>query len=135
MFKKKEKKLQKQKDTSRMSIEDSHVGARLYLRRNELGISQSQLAKFENLTFQQVQKYEKGSNRISSGRLYRFARILHVPISYFFEGMEDQGVKEINKSLQNDMRQINKLIPQIKQPHLRKSIIALAKSLAGVDNV
>jgi transcriptional regulator with XRE-family HTH domain len=66
---------------------DVHVGARIRLRRTLLGISQERLAEAIGLTFQQVQKYEKGANRVSSSRLYDLAQILDVPLSYFFEDM------------------------------------------------
>jgi transcriptional regulator with XRE-family HTH domain len=64
---------------------DVHVGQRLRVRRSLLGLSQEKLADAIGLTFQQVQKYERGMNRISAGRLYQFARILDVPVAYFFE--------------------------------------------------
>ena len=66
---------------------DVHVGARIRLRRTLLGISQVALAEAIGLTFQQVQKYEKGNNRVSSSRLFDLARILDVPLSYFFDEM------------------------------------------------
>lgn len=68
---------------------DAHVGRRLRRRRTSLGISQEQLGAALGLTFQQVQKYEKGQNRIGAGRLYRIASILSVPVQYFFEGLEN----------------------------------------------
>lgn len=64
---------------------DIHVGARLRLRRNLAGFSQEQLGKSLGLTFQQVQKYERGTNRMGSSRLFQVARILSVPVAYFFE--------------------------------------------------
>ena len=64
---------------------DVHVGARLRLRRNLLGISQEQLGKSSGLTFQQIQKYERGTNRMGASRLFQFARLLEVPVSYFFD--------------------------------------------------
>lgn len=64
---------------------DVHVGKRVRLRRNLLGMSQEKLAKEVGLTFQQIQKYEKGANRIGASRLYQFSRILNVPVSFFFE--------------------------------------------------
>ena len=67
---------------------DVHVGRRVRLRRSLLGLSQERLADALHLTFQQVQKYEKGSNRIGAGRLYDLSRALDVPVSYFFEGLE-----------------------------------------------
>ncbi len=68
---------------------DVHVGARVRLRRKALKMSQQELAKHLNLTFQQVQKYERGSNRISASKLYEIANVLQVPIAFFFEGYHD----------------------------------------------
>jgi transcriptional regulator with XRE-family HTH domain len=64
---------------------DVHVGQRLRVRRSLLGLSQEKLADAIGLTFQQVQKYERGMNRISAGRLFQFSKILDVPVAYFFE--------------------------------------------------
>jgi transcriptional regulator with XRE-family HTH domain len=66
---------------------DAHIGARLRERRQSSGISQEQLGVALGLTFQQVQKYEKGLNRIGAGRLYRIAEILGVEVGYFYEGL------------------------------------------------
>jgi transcriptional regulator with XRE-family HTH domain len=66
---------------------DVHVGARLRLRRNLLGMSQEQLGKASSLTFQQIQKYERGVNRMGASRLYQIAQILNTPVSWFFEDM------------------------------------------------
>lgn len=66
---------------------DSHVGARLRLRRTLMGMSQTELAKAVGLTFQQVQKYESGANRISASRLYHIAEALDVPVSFFFDDL------------------------------------------------
>jgi len=66
---------------------DTHVGSRLRQRRALLGMSQTDLGKAVGLTFQQVQKYERGFNRISSSRLFEFAKVLDVPVAHFFEGM------------------------------------------------
>ena len=68
---------------------DAHVGSRLRMRRIERGMSQEKLADAFGLTFQQVQKYEKGMNRMGSSRLQHAAGILGVPVSYFFEGGAD----------------------------------------------
>ena len=65
---------------------DRHVGARVRMRRLMVGFSQSKLAEALDVTFQQVQKYEKGANRIGASRLQQLARVLDVPPSYFFEG-------------------------------------------------
>lgn len=66
---------------------DVHVGSRLRVRRTLLGISQDKLAGAIGITFQQIQKYERGLNRISAGRLYQFSRILDIPVSYFYENL------------------------------------------------
>ncbi|MBM3482932.1 MAG: helix-turn-helix transcriptional regulator [Alphaproteobacteria bacterium] len=68
---------------------DIHVGRRLRLRRTLLGYSQEKLGSLLGLTFQQVQKYERGTNRIGSSRLYKISSVLDVPVSYFFEGFEE----------------------------------------------
>ena len=70
---------------------DVHVGARLRQRRGILGFSQEKLADALGLTFQQVQKYERGTNRISASRLWQACHVLDVPVSYFFEGFSDKG--------------------------------------------
>ena len=64
---------------------DIHVGKRVRLRRTLLGMSQEKLGKAINLTFQQVQKYERGTNRIGSSRLYQLSQVLETPVSYFFD--------------------------------------------------
>ncbi len=69
---------------------DVHVGARLRLRRTLLGMSQDRLGEAVGLTFQQVQKYERGTNRIGASRLFDFARVLDVPVSFFFDDMSEE---------------------------------------------
>ena len=64
---------------------DVHVGQRLRVRRSLLGLSQEKLAESIGLTFQQIQKYERGTNRISAGRLFDMSKVLDVPVGYFFE--------------------------------------------------
>ena len=66
---------------------DIHVGKRLKIRRNLMGLSQDELAKEIGITFQQIQKYEHGTNRISAGKLFEFAKALNVHINFFFEGL------------------------------------------------
>jgi len=70
---------------------DQHVGGQLRLRRAQAGLTQTELGNKLGLSFQAVQKYESGENRISASRLYQLARILDVPLSYFFEGLEAPG--------------------------------------------
>lgn len=78
---------------------DVHVGNRLKLRRTMIGMSQDKLGQTVGLTFQQIQKYEKGANRIGASRLYQFATILDVPPAWFFEGLEGQPVEARNGNL------------------------------------
>ncbi|MFS2316560.1 helix-turn-helix domain-containing protein [Maricaulis sp. D1M11] len=74
---------------------DQHVGARLRLRRSLLEMSQSELGEKLGVTFQQVQKYERGANRIGASRLFQVAKVLGVPVSYFFEGLDETGANEL----------------------------------------
>ena len=73
---------------------DTHVGLKIRARRNLLGLSQTELADAAGITFQQVQKYEKGINRVGAGRLMQFSEALGVPPSYFFEGAPTVGKKQ-----------------------------------------
>ena len=74
---------------SRPSPIDVHVGSRIRLRRTLMGMSQERLGEALGLTFQQVQKYERGVNRVGASRLYDLSRVLDVPISFFFDDMPD----------------------------------------------
>jgi transcriptional regulator with XRE-family HTH domain len=76
---------------------DVQVGARVRQCRALLGMSQAVMAKAVGLTFQQIQKYEHGDNRISASRLYEFARVLDVPVSYFFEAMPSAATRRNSK--------------------------------------
>lgn len=80
------------KPSPRASMADRHVGARIRERRIMLGLSQQQLAVMIGVTYQQAHKYERGLNRISAGRLYDIASVLSVPISWFFEGIAEEGL-------------------------------------------
>lgn len=73
---------------------DVHVGYRLRQRRVLVGLSQEKLARMVGITFQQVQKYERGANRIVASRLYELARVLDVPVSYFFEDISQRAANE-----------------------------------------
>lgn len=80
---------EKKKTKGSADFLDQHVGKRLRLRRALLGMSQEKLADRIGLTFQQIQKYERGTNRISASRLYQFSQILDVPVTYFYEQVGD----------------------------------------------
>jgi transcriptional regulator with XRE-family HTH domain len=71
---------------------DVHVGARMRQRRSLLGMSQTKVGDAVGLTFQQIQKYERGANRIGSSRLFEFAKVLDVPVSYFFDEMPSNAL-------------------------------------------
>ena len=73
---------------------DAHIGQKIRTRRNLLGLSQTDLADAAGITFQQIQKYEKGANRVGASRLQQFSDALRVPPSYFFEGVPTLGKKQ-----------------------------------------
>ncbi len=87
------------KPKGRANAIDGHVGSRVRTQRMLLGLNQTQLGDALGLTFQQVQKYEKGSNRVGASRLYQLSKILDVPVSYFYEDMPDELVKPPVKPL------------------------------------
>jgi transcriptional regulator with XRE-family HTH domain len=119
---------------------DIHVGKRLRLRRTVLGMSQEQLAETLGITFQQVQKYEKGINRIGSSRLFDISKALTVPVGFFFEEYGDAnpvyGLAEENSEYEvEDVRSretmaLVKAYYQISDPKVRKKALELIKSLA-----
>ena len=74
---------------------DIHVGSRIRLRRTLMGMSQERLGEAIGLTFQQVQKYERGVNRVSASRLFEVAQVLDVPISFFYDDMSEAGVRHV----------------------------------------
>lgn len=119
---------------------DAHVGKRLRLRRNMLGLSQEALGTQIGVTFQQVQKYELGTNRIGAGRLYDFSKILNVDVSFFYEGFADAakaaGFAEDNdNSFQPeaiDSKETLALVrafSKIKSQTVRKKVISLVKAM------
>src|SRR5579883_1775123 len=75
---------------------DRHVGARVRERRIMLGLTQQQLADLIGVTYQQAHKYERGINRVSAGRLFEIARVLSVPVAYFFEGLDAEGGRAVS---------------------------------------
>lgn len=114
---------------------DVHVGKRLRDRREALGISQGRLGKHLGLTFSQVQKYEKGSNRIGAGRLFQVAGYLGVQPSYFFEnlGTDPAAPGETQPSTgvtPEELRQVGLVFSAIPDAETRESVLALMRSLA-----
>jgi transcriptional regulator with XRE-family HTH domain len=115
---------------------DVFVGARVRFRRKELGLSQGRLAERLGITFQQVQKYEKGVNRVGASRLADMARILSVPVSYFFEDAEGPEPSEAGVSSMSNVltmagaTDLLRAYSHISNPALRKVVLNLARSLA-----
>lgn len=126
---------------------DIHVGKRVRLRRTLLGMSQEKLGEALGLTFQQVQKYERGTNRIGSSRLYNLSQILGVPVSFFFEEIHPEvaeggapgGDRSIGRSVEPDQlakRETLEMVRayyRIENPQVRKRIFELIKSLARTN--
>jgi transcriptional regulator with XRE-family HTH domain len=129
---------------------DVHVGSRVRLRRTLLGMSQGKLGDAIGLTFQQVQKYERGANRVSSSRLYDLANVLDVPVSYFFDEMpaatngrssrRPRGMAEeksppldLDPMARHETLKLMRAYYGITDAHVRKRVFELAKSLAKVD--
>jgi transcriptional regulator with XRE-family HTH domain len=120
---------------------DAQVGNRLRLRRMMIGMSQERLGELLGLTFQQVQKYEKGVNRIGAGRLFEIARILGVPIFYFYESVSEKlanapGFAETESPpvlefvSSGEGLQLSLAYMRIKDPKVRKRVLDLVKSLS-----
>lgn len=128
---------------------DKHVGARVRMRRMMLGMSQEKLGDALNLTFQQIQKYEKGTNRIGASRLQQIAHFLQVPVAFFFEGAPDlpangngngSGLHDAPSPAYvsdflatSDGLSLTKAFMRIKDPKLRRRIVDLVSEIAGED--
>lgn len=125
---------------------DLHVGKKLKQKRLERGISQDDLAGSANLTFQQVQKYEKGVNRVSASKLYDFAKFLKTDITYFFNEIENYKISDKNEidyasdvnqsAFENDIKPkeieiLTSSYKKISNSEVRKNILALLKSLSS----
>ncbi|PXA95096.1 transcriptional regulator [Caulobacter sp. D5] len=106
---------------------DKHVGAKIRLRRKSLGISQAKLALGLNLTFQQIQKYERGANRISASMLYRLAGVLRAQPAWFFEGLPATDAEEAPSTAQ--MEKAQAITALLASP----DGIALAQLLSGLE--
>jgi transcriptional regulator with XRE-family HTH domain len=125
-----------------LNLIDAHVGSRLRMRRMMLGMSQEKLGEAFGLTFQQVQKYEKGVNRMGSSRLQHAAHILQVSVPFFFEGAP--GVHELRKTAPSpayvnefvaseDGMRLIKAFMRIVRPAVRHRIVNLVQEIAGGD--
>ncbi len=127
---------------------DIHVGSRVRLRRMMLGMSQEKLGENLGITFQQIQKYEKGTNRIGASRLQHIARVLTVPVSFFFEdapgavtpepdaaGMAERPSASyvVDFLSSSEGVQLNKAFIRIRDPKVRRKVIELVRAMAGTD--
>jgi len=125
---------------------DRHVGSRVRMRRMMLSMSQEKLGDALGLTFQQVQKYEKGANRIGASRLQQISQILQVPVSFFFEGAPSQRTDRIEGFGEapspayvsdflatSDGLALTKAFVRIKDAKLRRRIVDLVEQIAGED--
>jgi transcriptional regulator with XRE-family HTH domain len=119
---------------------DLHVGARVRMRRKFLGMSQEGLAETIELTFQQVQKYERGSNRISASKLYEISKALKAPVAYFFEGYgESELINGFSESeseqfvhgflMTTEGIELAESFPRIKNAKLRRKILDLVRAI------
>ncbi len=139
-----------EKNTRRPNPMDIHVGSRVRLRRMLLGMSQEKLGDQLGLTFQQVQKYEKGINRIGASRLFDLSKTLGVPIDYFYEdaplsspGLAEEANEYGEKSSENTVfdflstregLELNKAFVNISDARVRRTIVELVRNLAGEPN-
>jgi transcriptional regulator with XRE-family HTH domain len=115
---------------------DAIVGRRVRERREALRMSQGRLGRHLGLTFSQIQKYEKGSNRIGAGRLYQIAQYLGVSPSYFFEPVEAAAGHRnggANGAARDELGSLNEAFALIEDPDLRRSVVALVRSLTGAE--
>lgn len=121
---------------------DVYVGTRIRLRRNILGLTQEKLGEKLGITFQQIQKYEKGTNRVGASRLQAIAEIMDVPVSYFFDrgiGIQPmEGFAESDSGLMDfcsssEGIQLMRAFTNISDAKVRRKIIDLARALSEED--
>jgi len=111
---------------------DIHVGQRLRIRRSLLGMSQEKLAESVGITFQQIQKYERGTNRVSAGRLFQFSRILDIPVTYFYDQFvtstpSSQGLSDNKQEAFNEKVEAEDIMQ-------RKETLDLIRIYYSIDN-
>ena len=132
-----------ERSSRRANPVDVHVGARVRLRRMLLGMSQEKLGEHLGLTFQQIQKYEKGINRIGASRLFDLSQVLGVPVQFFYEelavgGAAGAGFAErpaesyaVEFLGSREGLELNKAFARITDPRVRRSIVDLVRAFAG----
>ncbi|MFI5001886.1 MAG: helix-turn-helix domain-containing protein, partial [Reyranellales bacterium] len=133
---------------------DIHVGARVRQRRTLLGMSQTKLGDAVGLTFQQIQKYERGSNRIGSSRLFEFAKVLDVPVSHFFDEMPSNALagrpmggrsrkgfgeaatpfeQEKDPLIKRETLELVRAYYKIREPRVRKRLFEMVKAVGAAS--
>ncbi|MBT6122226.1 MAG: helix-turn-helix transcriptional regulator [Candidatus Puniceispirillum sp.] len=112
---------------------DMHVGKRVRLRRTLLGMSQEQLGTELNITFQQVQKYERGANRISASRLWDISQILDVSINYFFDDMTENTMRSSPRQVSRGGEIADLIDEQIKDPMARRETLELVRTYYSIE--
>jgi transcriptional regulator with XRE-family HTH domain len=141
-----EEKMKEKENKKKPNPTDIHVGSRIRMRRNMLGMSQERLGENLGITFQQIQKYEKGTNRVGASRLQAIASILDVPVSFFFAdapGSESSGLTGMSEGKaanfvvdfvnSSEGLQLNRAFARITDTRIRRRIIDLVKALAADD--
>lgn len=131
---------------------DAHVGSRVRLRRTMIGMSQEKLGEAVGLTFQQIQKYERGANRIGCSRLYQFSHILGVPVAFFFEDMPEDALGKVGKKSAKGMSdqdqaelsddplsrqetlELVRAYYRISDPKVRQKVFDLLRSMANLPD-
>ena len=108
---------------------DVHVGSKIRQRRTMLGVSQEKLAESLDLTFQQIQKYEIGSNRVAASRLFELAQILDVPPSFFFDGLHDN---QNEAPVKDAGMEIVTALAAIKDEEIKSRIVTFIEDVSGV---
>lgn len=109
---------------------DDHVGARIRERRLMLGLTQAQLAELIGVTYHQAHRYERGINRMSAGRLFDIARVLTVPVGYFYEGIGEEGTGQVTQR-ERMMLEIARNFGDITDARHQEAVSKLARALAG----
>ena len=120
------------RSTSRTQDIDRYVGARIRERRIMLGLTQQQLADLIGVTYQQAHKYERGINRVSAGRLFEVAQVLSVPVSYFFDGLEQDNERAISPR-ERMCLELARNFAQIPNERHQEALSQLARVLAAAD--
>ena len=118
------------RSTSRTQDVDRHVGARVRERRIMLGLTQQQLADLIGVTYQQAHKYERGINRVSAGRLFEIAQVLSVPVSYFFDGLAEEGGRGVTPR-ERMCLELARNFAQIPNERHQEALSQLARALAA----